>query len=481
MDAGAAGRIAKLDEVLRGVPFQYAHKDRLRSDVASLLTSCATLTPRTETFSRGGQSVTLFHLYGTLPISYRGSTYNIPVTFYFDPPYPHQAPRCFVTPTPGMALKPNHHHVDERGMIHLPYLAVWNATSSLAELVQFIASVFSEQPPVYATSTTPPPPVEAAARPVAKAVQPQGIVGGIASGIAQAAAQPVPVRPAVPPVAVRGGVAATPVQATPGTSSWPEVDPLELQRRDHKALADEVAKLIEERWPSILEPLAKEASEEAERLEKMRRDMPLESLAKELERLQEQERELLQKETELREIEEGLRTFIEANEGREVDADELRESLDVETQQVLDHLAEEHAHEELLPALDELLAEKKITVTDWLREVRDVSRRQFMCRVARQKAVKTVEGIARGELTPTAVPTPAVARLPAAAVVAAAAASAPPIAAAPQPTAPTPVAQAPALAPLPAAAAPPPAALATREAPPPPPAPATVRRTMVAE
>eukprot|EP00435_Cladocopium_sp_Y103_P022302 s1286_g5.t1 len=56
MDPQAAHRIAKLDEVLRQVPYQYQHKNRLRSDVAQLLQSCKTLQPQTGTFSGGARS-----------------------------------------------------------------------------------------------------------------------------------------------------------------------------------------------------------------------------------------------------------------------------------------------------------------------------------------------------------------------------------------------------------------------------------------
>eukprot|EP00439_Symbiodinium_sp_Y106_P046974 s496_g6.t1 len=56
MDPQSAQRIAKLDEVLRQVPYQYQNKARLRQDVAGLLQSCRTLQPQTNSFSGGGRT-----------------------------------------------------------------------------------------------------------------------------------------------------------------------------------------------------------------------------------------------------------------------------------------------------------------------------------------------------------------------------------------------------------------------------------------
>eukprot|EP00406_Dinophysis_acuminata_P010780 CAMPEP_0179223594 /NCGR_PEP_ID=MMETSP0797-20121207/7324_1 /TAXON_ID=47934 /ORGANISM="Dinophysis acuminata, Strain DAEP01" /LENGTH=167 /DNA_ID=CAMNT_0020930487 /DNA_START=96 /DNA_END=595 /DNA_ORIENTATION=- len=156
MDAQVAARLAALEEVFRNVPYEYSNRERLRSDVTSLLRICSTLQPNSETFSGGGRSMRLFYLYGVLPITYKNATFNIPVTIYFDTPYPKQAPRCFVTPTAGMALKKAHPHVDQGGMIYVPYLASWNERSSaLTELIGVLTSVFSSAPPVYATMATP--------------------------------------------------------------------------------------------------------------------------------------------------------------------------------------------------------------------------------------------------------------------------------------------------------------------------------------
>ena len=63
-------------------------------------------------------------LVGTIPITYRNATYNIPIAVRVLPQYPQRAPDIFVTPTPNMVVKPSQ-HVDERGRVYHPNLAYW--------------------------------------------------------------------------------------------------------------------------------------------------------------------------------------------------------------------------------------------------------------------------------------------------------------------------------------------------------------------
>ena len=49
-----------------------------------------------------------------------------------------------------MRIKDRHKHVDNNGMVYLPYLNQWNASNSqLAELVTVMSSIFSAEPPVF--------------------------------------------------------------------------------------------------------------------------------------------------------------------------------------------------------------------------------------------------------------------------------------------------------------------------------------------
>mmetsp|Transcript_11172 Transcript_11172/g.25385 ORF Transcript_11172/g.25385 Transcript_11172/m.25385 type:complete len:449 (-) Transcript_11172:51-1397(-) len=147
---GLEVRLARLHAVVAALPKPYLDTQRLHDDVAALLEDCSTMVPQSCTFVKGGRQHTLFILAGVLPISFKGVSYNIPVTIYLDPPYPNSAPRCFVTPTAEMCIRHGHTHVDQGGMIRHRYLENWHREkSSLVDLVPIVVEVFSAKPPVH--------------------------------------------------------------------------------------------------------------------------------------------------------------------------------------------------------------------------------------------------------------------------------------------------------------------------------------------
>ncbi|GAU97664.1 hypothetical protein RvY_08922 [Ramazzottius varieornatus] len=98
-----------------------------------------------------GLSRELLNLTGTLPITYKGNTYNIPVEMWIMDTHPYNPPLCYVKPTADMRIKSPHRHVDQNGRIYLPYLTDWNhAKSDLLECCHVLVMIFSEEPPVYA-------------------------------------------------------------------------------------------------------------------------------------------------------------------------------------------------------------------------------------------------------------------------------------------------------------------------------------------
>lgn len=54
---------------------------------------------------------------------YRGTRYNIPMSFWIPEMYPQHAPITFVSPTENMIIKPKHKHVDTQGRCYSPYLS----------------------------------------------------------------------------------------------------------------------------------------------------------------------------------------------------------------------------------------------------------------------------------------------------------------------------------------------------------------------
>lgn len=105
-----------------------------------------------------GQEFKMICLSGTIPMPYKGNTYNIPVNIWIHNDYPNQAPIVLVTPTREMQIKPSK-IVDSNGRVYLPYLHEWKARHGydLISLVNILCMEFSSSPPLFARSAAAPP------------------------------------------------------------------------------------------------------------------------------------------------------------------------------------------------------------------------------------------------------------------------------------------------------------------------------------
>lgn len=127
----------------------------------------------------GSSAGLVLMLHGTLPMTYKGVTYHIPLDVYLPPQYPVRPPIIYVRPVASMTIKTNHKHVGQDGMVYMPYLHDWSAEAcDLTELALFMSSIFGSEPPCYAKpkpkqtatpprlvsiNTSPPPPQYVAA------------------------------------------------------------------------------------------------------------------------------------------------------------------------------------------------------------------------------------------------------------------------------------------------------------------------------
>jgi len=129
----------------------YRHPDLTKRQVQTLLHHYKGLSPKKDKFTfNDGQERDLINIQGTIPVPYRGQNYNIPVAVFLLDTHPYHAPLCFVKPTSDMQVKVSK-HVDAAGKIYLPYLHEWaHPASDLVGLIQICIVTFSEQPPVYA-------------------------------------------------------------------------------------------------------------------------------------------------------------------------------------------------------------------------------------------------------------------------------------------------------------------------------------------
>ncbi|XP_062316802.1 tumor susceptibility gene 101 protein [Osmerus eperlanus] len=66
----------------------------------------------------------LMSLTGTIPVTFNGQTYNIPVQLWLEESYPRSAPMCYVKPTQEMMIVRSR-HINSNGEVLLPYLQEW--------------------------------------------------------------------------------------------------------------------------------------------------------------------------------------------------------------------------------------------------------------------------------------------------------------------------------------------------------------------
>lgn len=130
---------------------KYQNPDITRKHVISVLNLYRNLQCEVDSFIfNDGSCKELFNLQGTIPVSYKGTCYNIPVCIWLMDTHPNNAPMCYVKPTADMKIKISM-FVDHNGKIYLPYLHDWLPHSSdLLSLIQIMIVTFGEQPPVYA-------------------------------------------------------------------------------------------------------------------------------------------------------------------------------------------------------------------------------------------------------------------------------------------------------------------------------------------
>ena len=73
-----------------------------------------TLEPYT---SDRGDTRMLIKAFVTIPITFKGGRYNIPVDIWISEGYPRYPPKVYVAPTSDMQIKQGHKHVDVNGLV----------------------------------------------------------------------------------------------------------------------------------------------------------------------------------------------------------------------------------------------------------------------------------------------------------------------------------------------------------------------------
>ncbi|KAJ8315558.1 hypothetical protein KUTeg_007708 [Tegillarca granosa] len=142
---------------LRVFKFTYKYADIAKRDVLNVFGQFKDLRPSLDGYIfNDGVRKDLLNLDGTIPVNYKGNVYNIPICIWILDTHPYNPPMVYVKPTSTMQIRQGR-NVDANGKIDLPYLRDWRyPQSDLLGLIQILVIVFSEEPPVFSRTQAPP-------------------------------------------------------------------------------------------------------------------------------------------------------------------------------------------------------------------------------------------------------------------------------------------------------------------------------------
>lgn len=138
---------------------QYKYKDLAKRDIQAALGYFKELNLVLDKYVYpNGQAKDLVTLSGTIPVHYKNSRYNIPVQLFLSDTHPYTPPLSYVRPTAEMSVNVSE-AVDSNGRVNLPCLREWSyPQSDIYVLLNLMTMKFSEQSPVFAKRQSQPPP-----------------------------------------------------------------------------------------------------------------------------------------------------------------------------------------------------------------------------------------------------------------------------------------------------------------------------------
>merc|ERR1712119_67288 len=359
---------AVLSTFLSSVQPGYRHPDLTKKDVQTLLHHYKGLAPKGEKFIfNDGRERELLHLVGTIPVPYKGQSYNIPISITLLDTHPYHAPLAFVKPTPDMQIKVSK-HVDASGKIYLPYLHEWSyPNSDLVGLVQICVITFSEQPPVFA-------------RPKQQQNLPYPIHGGGAGVVGGGGGPGYPTQPSYNAQPVY------PPVYPPTNQSYQQRPSTGTITADH--IRASILSAVEDKVRRRLREDVSQVQAEVDSLRKVQEELNQGStrLNTILTRVEEEETELTKNirilEMKTKEVTEVV---SKVEEGEEINCDEAVTATNPLYKQLMTAYAEEAATEDAIYFLGEALRKGSLDIEQFLKQAREVSRKQFMLRATMMK------------------------------------------------------------------------------------------------
>ncbi|KAK2152289.1 hypothetical protein LSH36_335g03016 [Paralvinella palmiformis] len=428
--------MANHEAYLRSALSVYRHPELAARDITNCIGVYVDLRPQRDTFVfNDGSRKEYLCLSGTIPVTYKRNTYNIPLCLWLLDTHPHNPPMVYVKPTSNMQIKPSK-HVDNTGRVYLPYLHDWkHPGSDLLGLVQILVIVFSEEPPVFSKGSgpqRPPPPVPYTASSVGVTNNPPYPTS--------AQGMPVPSYPAVPATGYQVPTAyppttgypqypaypgqtlpgQAPLSAAPGGYSAPAFPAYPPQQTSYHqtgaapttqpgtgtlSLSDEQIRMslltaVEDKMRRRLKEIFAQAQAEISSLQKIQEDLQNgKSTLDNMMQMLEKEQNDLELNTKLldEKNQEMTAALSKMENNDKLDIDEAVTPTAPLYKQLLNAFAEEQATEDTIYYLGEALRKGFLELDVFLKQVRELSRKQFMLRAlinkCREKAgLKDIRG-----------------------------------------------------------------------------------------
>ncbi|XP_037033859.1 tumor susceptibility gene 101 protein [Bradysia coprophila] len=376
---------------------KYNNGAETKRDVVQILDMYRGLTYASECYVfNDGTSDNLFNINGTIPINYKNNTYNIPICIWLMSTHPSNAPICYVKPTPDMRIKVSR-FVDHNGKIYLPYLHDWNGTDSdLIGLVQVMIMTFSDSPPLYSK-----PKETATPYPVQQSYMPQP-GGGAGSSyppypVAGSNFPPYPANnyPGYPPAA--GNFSSSPGYPPymPNPSGYPPVsgyntntDTSGTGTITEQHIKASLISAVQDKLRRRITERVNQCQAEIETLNrtKMELSQGRAKIDSNISKLEQEESELKANITVLQDKQQSLEKSLESiDQENGIDVDEAVTTTAPLYKQLLNAYADEAATEDAIYYMGEALRNGVIDLDLFLKQVRQLSRKQFMLRALMQK------------------------------------------------------------------------------------------------
>ncbi|GMS95988.1 hypothetical protein PENTCL1PPCAC_18163, partial [Pristionchus entomophagus] len=402
----------KIVRDLRAANSKYV--DSAKGDVMAVMRVYKDLKSDTELYMfPDGKKRHAFKIFGTIPVQYKGSVYNIPISIYLWDSHPYYAPICNVVPTATMVIKESE-HVNKQGRVFLPYLNEWRFPGyDLYGLIQMMVMIFQDRCPLFArpaggsTSSSTSQPSATYTHPAMPTPYPSDnalpypVQPGDADGVmAGANATPYPTGSGATPYPTTTNATSYPTTGSTfpspypamGSGYQPQHGPIRaappVPPPPSDAIRSSLLSAVEEKLRNRLRDKLGTTYAEMASMRQSQAELKAgqQRLRVAIETLEKQSKELdgmldgySSKKHELD------KALADVASGDEPTIDEAIDASTPLERQLLDHYASDLACDDAYYVMGEALKNGSISPSEYLRHIRDISRKQFVHRATMRK------------------------------------------------------------------------------------------------